>query len=149
MTVLFCDLVGSTALSEQLDPEEWREVVVLTNKPVPPLLNGLMVTSHNIYGDGLLVYFGYPVAHEDDAARAVRTGLEIIAAIQKKVPSPLVGNDAQLSHYPFAILGEAETKSRRAFVAGKLAARAAASRRRQQQAFNCGQGGHRGAMRIV
>ena len=62
---------------------------------------------------------------------------------------PPEGNDAQLSDYPFAILGKAETKGGRAFVAGKLAARAVASRRRQQPAFNRGQGGRGRVGRIA
>jgi class 3 adenylate cyclase len=93
---MFCDLVGSTALSEQLDPEELREVVrgyQQTSVAVIERFDGYIA---QYLGDGLLVYFGYPVVHEDDAARAVRTGLEIITILQKQVPSlrvssPLVG----------------------------------------------------------
>jgi class 3 adenylate cyclase len=91
LTVMFCDLVDSTALSARLDPEEWREVVRAyqqTSATVVEWFDGYIA---QYLGDGLLVYFGYPVAHEDDAARAVRTGLEIITALQKQVPSPLVG----------------------------------------------------------
>ena len=92
LTVMFCDLVGSTVLSEQLDPEEYREVVRAYQETVARRLsNALSGYIAQYLGDGLLVYFGYPVAHEDDAARAVRAGLEIITAIQKQVPSPLVG----------------------------------------------------------
>src|SRR5712691_4405758 len=91
LTVMFCDLVGSTALSEQLDPEELREVVRAYQETCTTVLQryGGHIAQH--LGDGLLVYFGYPMAHEDDAARAVRTGLEIIQALQKRVPSPLAG----------------------------------------------------------
>jgi class 3 adenylate cyclase/tetratricopeptide (TPR) repeat protein len=91
LTVMFCDLVGSTALSEQLDPEEYREVVrgyQQTSATVIERFGGHMA---QYLGDGLLVYFGYPLAHEDDAARAVRAGLEIVTALQEQVPSPLVG----------------------------------------------------------
>ena len=87
LTVLFCDLVDSTALSAQLDPEEYREVVRSyqhTNAEIIERYSGHIA---QYLGDGLLVYFGYPVAHEDDAARAVRAGLEIIAAIEEKVLS--------------------------------------------------------------
>jgi class 3 adenylate cyclase/predicted ATPase len=82
LTVLFCDLVGSTALSEQLDPEEYREVVrsyQATGTEVIQRYEG-HIAQH--LGDGLLVYFSYPTAHEDDAQRAVRTGLEILASLQ-------------------------------------------------------------------
>ena len=88
---MFCDLVDSTALSEQLDPEEYGEVVRAyqhTSTAVIERFDGYIA---QYLGDGLLVYFGYPTAHEDDAARAVRAGLEIIAAIAKLVPCPLAG----------------------------------------------------------
>src|SRR5262245_36827755 len=81
LTVLFCDLVGSTALSAQLDPEEFREVVRAyqdTCAKVIALFEGHIA---QCLGDGLLVYFGYPLAHEDDAQRAVRAGLGIIEAM--------------------------------------------------------------------
>jgi class 3 adenylate cyclase len=79
---MFCDLVGSTALSEQLDPEEYHEVVHVYQETC-----GGGIRQYDGYvaqhlGDGLLVYFGYPTAHEDDAQRAVRTGLEILASLQ-------------------------------------------------------------------
>ena len=86
---MFCDVVGSTALSEQLDPEEYREVVrgyqeTCTN--VIRRYDGTYCPTSRV--TDLLVYFGYPTAHEDDAVRAVRAGLEIITAIQKKITSP-------------------------------------------------------------
>jgi class 3 adenylate cyclase/predicted ATPase len=82
LTVLFCDLVGSTALSERLDPEDLREVVQAYQS-----LCGAIIRRYDGYvaqflGDGLLVYFGYPTAHEDDAARSVRAGLEIATEVQ-------------------------------------------------------------------
>jgi class 3 adenylate cyclase len=91
LTVMFCDLVRSTALSEQLDPEELREVVQAYQEISARVIRryGGYIAQH--LGDGLLVYFGYPVAHEDDAARAVRAWLEIITALSQAVPSPLVG----------------------------------------------------------
>jgi class 3 adenylate cyclase/predicted ATPase len=96
LTVLFCDLVGSTTLSEQLDPEELRAVVQAYQQTCAAVIRRYEGHIAQYLGDGLLVYFGYPVAHEDNAQRAVRTGLEIIAALQylsarQKVPSPLVG----------------------------------------------------------
>ena len=78
---MFCDLVGSTALSAQLDPEEFREVV-RTYQHVSAEIVGCYAGHIAQYlGDGLLVYFGYPTAHEDDAQRAVRAGLEIATAM--------------------------------------------------------------------
>jgi predicted ATPase/class 3 adenylate cyclase len=91
LTVMFCDLVGSTALSERLDPEELREVVQAYQETCTEVIRRYDGHIAQHLGDGLLVYFGYPLAHEDDAARAVRAGLEIISAIQEKVPFPLVG----------------------------------------------------------
>src|SRR5215510_8917149 len=82
LTVMFCDLVGSTALSSQLDPEEWREIVRAYQQTSATVIERFDGYIAQYLGDGLLVYFGYPVAHEDDAARAVRAGLEIITALQ-------------------------------------------------------------------
>ena len=82
LTVMFCDLVGSTALAARLDPEEWREVVrayQVTCAVVIQQFEGYMA---QYLGDGLLVYFGYPQAHEDDAQRAVRAGLGMLEAMQ-------------------------------------------------------------------
>ncbi len=102
LTVLFCDLVGSTALSAQLDPEELREVVRAYQETCTTVIRRYDGHIAQHLGDGLLVYFGYPTAHEDDAQRAVRTGLEIVAALQNlpyaeyKVPSPLVEQASSL-----------------------------------------------------
>jgi class 3 adenylate cyclase len=90
LTVLFCDLVGSTALSEQLDPEEYREVVQGYQETCAEVIRRYDGHLAQHLGDGLLVYFGYPVAHEDDAQRAVRTGLEIVAALQSRARQPAV-----------------------------------------------------------
>ena len=76
---MFCDLVGSTALSAQLDPEELREVVRAYQETCTAVIRRYDGHIAQYLGDGLLVYFGYPVAHEDDAPRAVRAGLEIIS----------------------------------------------------------------------
>src|SRR3989442_1679662 len=81
LTVMFCDLVDSTRLTGQLDPEDWREVVRAyqqTGAEVVQRFDGHVV---QLLGDGLLVYFGWPQAHEDDALRAVRTGLGLLAAM--------------------------------------------------------------------
>jgi class 3 adenylate cyclase/predicted ATPase len=81
LTVLFCDLVDSTVLASQLDPEEWREVVRAYQATCAEVIEGLEGHIAQYLGDGLLVYFGYPLAHEDDAQRAVRTGLDIVEAM--------------------------------------------------------------------
>jgi class 3 adenylate cyclase/predicted ATPase len=83
LTVMFCDLVGSTALSERLDPEELREVVHAYHQVSAEAIGRFAGQVAQHLGDGLLVYFGYPQAHEDDAQRAVRAGLGIVAAIQQ------------------------------------------------------------------
>src|SRR6266849_1515044 len=84
LTVMFCDLVGSTALSAQLDPEELREVVRAYQETCATVIRRYDGHIAQHLGDGVLVYFGYPAAHEDDAQRAVRTGLEIIQASQQR-----------------------------------------------------------------
>jgi class 3 adenylate cyclase len=91
LTVMFCDLVGSTALATQLDPEEWHGVVQHYQRVCATVISRYDGYIAQYLGDGLLIYFGYPVAHEDAARRAVRTGLEIIAALQHsalEAPSP-------------------------------------------------------------
>jgi class 3 adenylate cyclase/predicted ATPase len=81
LTVLFCDLVDSTALASQLDPEEWREVVRAYQGACAAVIARFEGHIAQYLGDGLLVYFGYPLAHEDDAQRAVRTGLGTVEAM--------------------------------------------------------------------
>jgi class 3 adenylate cyclase/predicted ATPase len=81
LTVMFCDLVGSTALSEQLDPEELREVVQAYQAACEGVMARVDGYVARYMGDGLLVYFGYPTAHEDAAARAVRAGLAIVGEL--------------------------------------------------------------------
>ena len=81
LTVMFCDLVDSTRLSSQLDPEEYREVVQAYQKVCSEVIIRFDGHIAQLLGDGLLVYFGYPRAHEDDAHRAVRAGLGIVEAI--------------------------------------------------------------------
>ena len=97
LTVMFCDLVDSTALSEQLDPEDWRTLVQEYQQACAAVIQRYDGYIAQYLGDGVLVYFGYPVAHEDDAQRAARAGLEIVAALQKQVLSPLAGRVSALS----------------------------------------------------
>ena len=81
VTVMFSDLVGSTALSAQMDPEDLREVISAYQKCVSETVQRLGGFVAKYMGDGVLVYFGYPQAHEDDAERAVRAGMALIAAV--------------------------------------------------------------------
>jgi class 3 adenylate cyclase len=81
VTVLFSDLVGSTALSARMDPEDLREVISAYQKCVAETVQRFGGFVAKYMGDGVLVYFGYPQAHEDDAERAVRAGLELIEAV--------------------------------------------------------------------
>ena len=81
LTVMFCDLVDSTALSGQLDPEDLREVVRAYQATCTAVIQHFDGSIAQYLGDGLLVYFGYPQAHEDDAQRAVRAALGIIEAM--------------------------------------------------------------------
>ncbi len=81
VTVMFSDLVGSTALSARMDPEDLREVIAAYQKCVAETVRRFGGFVAKYLGDGVLVYFGYPEAHEDDAERAVRAGLELVAAV--------------------------------------------------------------------
>src|SRR5262245_60892244 len=90
VTVMFSDLVGSTALSARMDPEDLRELISAYQKCVAEAVRRFGGFVARYLGDGVLVYFGYPAAHEDDAERAVRAGLDLIAAvIALKTPAPL------------------------------------------------------------
>ena len=90
VTVMFSDLVGSTALSARMDPEDLREVISAYQKCVAETVQRFGGFVAKYMGDGVLIYFGYPQAHEDDAERAVRAGLELIAAVTAlKSPVPL------------------------------------------------------------
>src|SRR6516165_3856852 len=81
LTVMFCDLVDSTKLSSQCDPEEYREVVRAYQSACTEVIQRYEGHIAQLLGDGLLIYFGYPQAHEDDAQRAIRAGLGIIEAV--------------------------------------------------------------------
>ena len=83
LTVLFCDLVDSTALAARLDPEELREVVRAYQAAGAEVIGRFAGHIAQYLGDGLLVYFGYPLAHEDDAQRAVRAGLGMLEALEQ------------------------------------------------------------------
>src|SRR5437667_7668083 len=78
---MFCDLVGSTELSSRLDPEDLREVIAAYHRAVAQIVAGFDGFVAKYMGDGVLIYFGYPQAHEEDAERAVRAGLGVIDAV--------------------------------------------------------------------
>ena len=78
---MFSDLVGSTALSARMDPEDLREVISAVSECVAETVQRFGGFVAKYMGDGVLVYFGYPQAHEDDAGRAVRAGLELLTAV--------------------------------------------------------------------
>ena len=83
MTCLFCDLVNSVGLSERLDPEELRETLAAYHRVCGTVVRRFEGHVHNYLGDGIMVYFGFPSAHEDDAQRAVRSGLRIVEAVEQ------------------------------------------------------------------
>ena len=90
VTVMFADLVGSTALSTRIDPEDLREIISAYQRCVTKTVRGFGGFVARYLGDGVLIYFGYPQAHEDDAERAVRAGLALIDAVATlPAPEPL------------------------------------------------------------
>ena len=83
LTVMFCDLVGSTELSARLDPEDMRGILGAYHRAVADAVKSFDGFVAKYMGDGVLVYFGYPQAHEDDAERAVRAGLGVIETVSR------------------------------------------------------------------
>src|SRR4030095_15016959 len=111
LTVMFCDLVDSTALAERLDPEEYRDLVEIYQRACEEVIDRFEGRIAQYLGDGLLVYFGFPVAHEDDARRAVLSGLGILEALeqlnQRLEPERGVKLAARLGiHTGLAVVGE-------------------------------------------
>ena len=88
LTVLFCDLVGSTGIAAQLDPEEWRETVDGYHRAAAEAITRFGGHVAKYLGDGVMAFFGYPEAHDNDAERAVRAGLAILDAIAKLNQQP-------------------------------------------------------------
>jgi len=111
LTVLFCDLVDSTPLSSQLDPEDLREVVRAYQAACDQVIQRYGGYIAQYLGDGLLIYFGYPQAYEDDARRAVYTSLEILAALEQLHPRLRLPHGARLAvrlgiHTGLVVVGE-------------------------------------------
>ncbi|MGB5056345.1 MAG: adenylate/guanylate cyclase domain-containing protein, partial [Nitrospirales bacterium] len=111
LTVMFCDLVGSTALSERLDPEDLRDVIGAYQETCDQAIHQFDGTIMQFQGDGILVYFGHPVAHEDDAQRGVLAALEILDELPKMNNCLQQLCDVQLSlrigiHTGLVVVGE-------------------------------------------
>ena len=83
LTVLFCDLVGSTEITTQLDPEEWRELVASYHRAATEAITRFGGHVAKYLGDGVMAYFGWPEAHDNDGERAARAGLALLEAIGK------------------------------------------------------------------
>ena len=96
LTIMFCDMVGSSTLSTRLDPEEQREVVGAFQAYCAGEIKSLGGIVAQYLGDGVLAYFGYPAAHEDDAERAVRAGLSTLAGIDDLKAAPGVTLQARI-----------------------------------------------------
>jgi class 3 adenylate cyclase/predicted ATPase len=96
LTVMFCDLVGSTALASRLDPEDLREVIGAYHQCVAETVGRFDGFVAKYMGDGVLVYFGYPHAHEDDAERAVRVGLTLVSGVRALKPRSDIALDARI-----------------------------------------------------
>jgi len=88
LTVLFCDLVGSTEIAARLDPEEWRETVAAYHRAAAEAVSHYGGHVAKYLGDGVMAFFGYPEAHDNDAERAARAGLELLDAISKLNEQP-------------------------------------------------------------
>src|SRR5215467_5465960 len=120
LTVLFCDLVNSTEIAARLDPEEWRDIVARYQHVAAEAVARFEGHVAQYLGDGVLVLFGYPAAHENDAERAVRTGLDII----ERVSALNAGHDAQRLpalaarvgiHTGPVVVGDSDNKSANVF----------------------------------
>src|SRR5246127_4213540 len=85
LTVLFCDLVNSTSIAAQLDPEEWREIVADYHRAAAQAIERFGGHVAHYLGDGIMAYFGWPEAHDDDAERAARAGLAVYSVFASPV----------------------------------------------------------------
>ena len=86
MSVIFCDLVNSVGISRQLDPEDLRDLIRDYRQVCTDIVRRYDGTPAQFQGDGIVVYFGYPLAHEDAPRRAVQAALEIVRAVQAMAP---------------------------------------------------------------
>ncbi len=124
LTVLFCDIVGSSALSERIDPEELRDIMRDYRNACNDIVSHYEGYVAQYLGDGILVYFGYPHAHEDDAQRATFAALEIIKRIPEHVYHLQQGDDVKLSlrigiHTGLVVVGEIGGGDKRSMALGE------------------------------
>jgi len=124
LTVLFCDLVGSSTLSEEIDPEDLRDIMRQYRNTCDQVVHKYKGYVAQYLGDGILVYFGYPTAHEDDASRAVQTGLELIRAIAKLSHQLQQDHNVPLSirlgiHTGLVVVGEIGDGDKRSMALGE------------------------------
>lgn len=118
LTIMFCDLVNSTALCERLSPEQWREVVLAYQQTAAAIIERYGGAIAQYLGDGLLVYFGHPQAHEDAPARALLAGLNLVSAIPELKLRPTAQEELRLSlrigiHTGTVVIGEIGAGARR------------------------------------
>jgi class 3 adenylate cyclase/predicted ATPase len=97
LTVLFCDLVGSTSICEKLDPEDHQELIRSYSTACAGMVERFEGFVAEYLGDGILAYFGYPHAHEDDAERAVKAALDIVATLRRPGAVPRQGDDIDIA----------------------------------------------------
>ena len=121
LTILFCDLVGSTTLAAQVDPEEWRATVAGYQRAAAEAITRFGGEVVRYVGDGIMAFFGYPVAHDNDAERAARAGLAILDAI------------AQLNEQP----GHAKLAVRIGIDSGRVVVGAGAARQGGRRVRRC------------
>lgn len=122
LTIMFCDLVDSTALCERLSPEQWREVVLAYQQTAAAVIERYGGAVAQYLGDGLLVYFGHPQAHEDAPERAVRTGVALVDAIRQLHLAPVHAQGMHLSvrigiHTGRVVIGDIGAGARRELLA--------------------------------
>ncbi len=124
LTVLFCDIIGSSSLSERIDPEELRDIMRDYRDTCNKIISSYGGYIAQYLGDGILVYFGYPHAHEDDAQRAAFAALEIIKRIPEKIYPAQQGDDVRLAvrvgiHTGLVVVGEIGGGDKRSMALGE------------------------------
>lgn len=124
LTVLFCDMVGSSALSERIDPEELRDIMRGYRNTCNEVVERFGGHVAQYLGDGILVYFGYPQAHEDDARRAIQAALEIVHQVPLQGYSVQHGEDEHISvrvgvHTGLVVVGEVGDGDKRTMALGE------------------------------
>jgi class 3 adenylate cyclase/tetratricopeptide (TPR) repeat protein len=122
ITVLFCDLVNSAAMSQRFDPEDWREILREYQTQCADAVRRFDGHVAQYLGDGLLVYFGYPVAHEDDPQRAIRAALSVVQAVSELNPRLKASHGVALQvrvgiHTGSVVVGEIGDAERKEFLA--------------------------------